>query len=302
MMKFEELQEDVTFNDKLKYVFKQIKHNWRNTSWWSDKVVHYIVKNYYKITPNRGINIMEKDWDNVIILDACRYDTFCEVYGKNVDHVISRGSATPDFLEENFVGRYFPDTVYVTANPWVNKLCKNSFYKLFSVWMTEWDEELNTVHPMSVVEKAVEIAELYPDKRIIVHFMQPHAPYLDCLELSKMVEKCVNIEGIKIPDPFELVIKGTLNIDELYKYYQKNLKIVLKFALRLTKKLEGKTVITSDHGEAFGEYAFPFPIKIYEHIPYVRIPVLVKVPWLVFDSKERKEIRANDKSRDSKTT
>ena len=53
--------------------------------------------------------------------------------------------------------------------------------------------------------------------------------------------------------------------------------MALPHALKLEKKLSGKTVITSDHSEAFGELTFPLPIRVYGHPGNVHIPVLVKV-------------------------
>ena len=57
-------------------------------------------------------------------------------------------------------------------------------------------------------------------------------------------------------------------------YYEDNLRIVLKSISNLIDDLDGKTVITSDHGEAFGEQG------IWEHPLETHIPVLIEVPWL----------------------
>ena len=47
---------------------------------------------------------MKEDWDNLIVLDACRYDMFKEIntIKGNLERGISRGSATSQFLIENF--------------------------------------------------------------------------------------------------------------------------------------------------------------------------------------------------------
>ena len=34
---------------------------------------------YKRIVGNKGVHIMREDWDNLIILDACRYDMFEKV-------------------------------------------------------------------------------------------------------------------------------------------------------------------------------------------------------------------------------
>ena len=56
--------------------FTEIRKNWKNRNWWEDRFIHYVIENYYKKKPNRGIYVMGEDWDNLIILDACRYDMF----------------------------------------------------------------------------------------------------------------------------------------------------------------------------------------------------------------------------------
>ena len=290
---------------KIEYLFKEIRKNWKNKKWWVDRFFYYIVRNYYyKIKKNKGIFIMKEDWDNLIILDACRYDTFIHVYGRWCDFRISRGSSTFEFLQQNFVGKIFNDTVYITASPWVNMLCKNSFYKVISIWKYYWDENLGTVLPEVVEDIVLDIADKYPDKRLIIHFLQPHHPYIKDPEINTFwkynghtVKPLEPIELKRDFNPFDEVKKGNLTLKQIYRAYKRNLKAVLPHALRLAKELEGKTVITADHGEAFGEIAWPFPIRIYGHPSYVHIPALVRVPWLVIDKDERKIIRINDKQR-----
>jgi len=235
---------------------------------------------------------MKEDWDNLIILDACRYDTFTELVGTNVDYKISRGSSTPDFLRRNFVNHKFKDTVYITANPWVDKLCNNLFYDIVSVWRYEWNEELGTVHPESVVEYALKAEEKYPDKRLIIHFLQPHWWYLSDPELAKMVTDN-QPTGEIIGSPWGLVENGISDLDRIYIAYKKDLKIVYRYSLKLVKKLNGKTIITADHGESFGERVFGV-FSFLGHTDNLYIPVLIKVPWVVFDSEERKEIKVGN--------
>lgn len=205
---------------------------------------------------------------------------------------------------KNFSGKSFLDTVYVTANPFVDRF-SSSFYKVISVWKYGWDEDLGTVLPEVMVEYALKAESEYPDKRLIIHFIQPHYPYIGDPEVNKVIYLKNWFEnmasGKDIPDIVTKLLRDEVDKERIKKAYKKTLKMVLPHALKLAKKLEGKTVITADHGEAFGERAWPFPIRIYGHPSYIHIPVLVKVPWLVFDSKERKEIRANDEKQKLKS-
>ena len=67
-----------------------------------------------------GIDVMSKDWDRLIVLDACRFDVFDELASDipgELEKVESRASATTQFLRANFSNSVLHDTVYVTSNP-----------------------------------------------------------------------------------------------------------------------------------------------------------------------------------------
>ena len=171
LINFEGLQQNrVSIIDKLKYALSEVSENWNDRIWWKNRFLYYVVGAYFRRRPNRGIFIMNLDWDNLIILDACRYDIFCKVYGQKVNHVLSRGSNTVEFLLENFAHSMFKDTVYITTNPFVSKYCKSNFYRVIPLWDSEWDSELQTVPPDKVYERTLEFSEIYPDKKLIIHY------------------------------------------------------------------------------------------------------------------------------------
>ena len=94
------------------------------------------------------VNALEEDWDNLIILDACRYDTFAELStlpGK-LDWKLSTASATMEWVQKTIGDRQFHDTVYVTANPRINRY-EGQFHKIIPVWKNEWNTELKVVTP-----------------------------------------------------------------------------------------------------------------------------------------------------------
>jgi len=259
--------------------------------------------------PNRGIYVYDEEWDNLIILDACRYDTFKDlnsIEGK-LESRISRGSATAEFLIENFRKhprkKTFQEVVYVAANPFVSWLLPGTFYRVYPVWDYGWDENLLTVPPESVVSAALEARRLYPDKRLIVHFMQPHFPPLigrpqgDTGQALKRIrgftrdganpDEVVNLKKGYPPHVFAtttdgLLARGVLTKEETLSLYRENLRIVLSHVDNLLKQLPGVSVITGDHGNLFGErpgILYPFPV--YGHWPGLRLGALVSVPWLI---------------------
>jgi len=64
----------------------------------------------------------------------------------------------------------------------------------------------------------------------------------------------------------------------------------------LVNVLPGRTVITIDHGEAFGEYIHPkISIKIYGHPQRTRIECLIKVPFFIVDATEKDKYNLEEK-------
>lgn len=44
--------------------------------------------------------------------------------------------------------------------------------------MDHWDRKTQTVLPEDMVKKAIEVHKKYPDKRLVIHFVKPHLPYI----------------------------------------------------------------------------------------------------------------------------
>ena len=243
-----------------------------------------------------GIDFMNSNWDNMILLDACRYDIFeekVEIQG-DLQKVESRGSATPEFLRGNFRDREFHDTVYVTTNPMLYRHRDDinvSFYDIVNLWSGDtWDEEEDTVLPEVVKEEAMKTAERYPKKRLLIHFMQPHYPFIGS-------EFDFDQGHIGTGEPEELttwmkIMTGRVNVDQqtLWEAYAKNLDYAIGPVEQLAETLHGNTVITSDHGNMFGERASPIPYREWGHPPGIWTEELVKVPWLEYPSNGKKEI------------
>ena len=246
----------------------------------------------------RGLDVMQEDWDNLIILDACRYDTFEEHtrFEGKVQKVVSAGNYSWEFMIANFVGKELHDTIYVTANPYSARINESVFFKLISL-IDEWDENTGTVLPEDVTQKAIEVSENHPDKRLIIHYMQPHAPHIGSIqdEFAQMgfnkyhgmgVQSRTN-EGIYI---FNAVRQGLVTSERLHDSYVENLRIAEGAVESLVSKLNGKTVITADHGENLGERVLG--LRLYEHGNDT--PECLFVPWLELDYESRREVIASE--------
>jgi hypothetical protein len=116
-----------------------------------------------------------------------------------------------------------------------------------------------------VVEKSLEVEESKPAKRKVIHFMQPHAPY-------------ITEEGF---DGFMDVISGSKSIDDLRDAYIRNIEVVLPEVERLAEEMEGRVVVTADHGELLGEYG------MFSHPYGLRAKELREVPWHVISDGEK---------------
>lgn len=247
------------------------------------------------------IDVMAEDWDNLILLDACRYDYFAEqikLDGK-LRKVVSKGGASWPFMECNFVGRELHDTVYVTANLHVEKLDPNIFYTVETVPASERN-------PEKVVEAAKYAYDAYPNKRLLVHFMQPHRPYLgptaDTLreEVNEIhLRKTASVtesgdQHVKPKLAYSMFKTGEYPLEFLHQMYEENLALVLERTYELLGFLNGKTVISADHGELLGERKGLFRQRKFGHPETLKTVEGFTVPWFEIEGKNRREIVAEE--------
>jgi Sulfatase len=284
---------------KPKTLALSIRENWNDPFWFRNTIVRKLVLPVL-FSGNRGDYVLDERWDNLIILDACRYDTFSRAYQAHglkgrLESRVSRGTETNSFLRENFGGRKITgDLVYITANPTVTQGFSPRFHKVISVWKDEWDSKYQTVLPERMYERTLQAMAEFPNKRLIIHFLQPHRPFVgypypNWWRFKKPGAKYLHIWG----DFNERGRSWLGQVDKatLMALYRNNLAMVLPYVKRLQDDLPGLTVITSDHGEAFGDWLHPLvPFRVYGHPSRTRIKALIKVPWLVAESERKKDV------------
>lgn len=292
---------------QIKYALSEIRKNGTDHTWWRKRFLTHVASRYFSgIGRPETTPVAEEDWDHLIILDACRFDLFKSVYESDplpgdINSRTSLQSGTPGFLKENFEGNQFHDVVYVTANPYVDtNLPEETFHDVVSVWRDGWDDDKQTVMPETMARRTLAIADEYPNKRIISHFLQPHAPFVGKVELGQRETFAIRQQAMGDEDvrtrhrtPFELLDAGKVTRDEVWKAYRSNLELAWPAVKQLLSKLSGLIAVTSDHGNAMGERAWPFPIRVYGHPLGVLIPPLTEVPWLVHDNGPRKKVSAD---------
>lgn len=295
----------------MRHKFRRAAHIWRTQGFrvLAEKITGYLpieINNIlYRMRQKSPSRIMDEDWDTLVILDAARFDMFQSqntITGE-LEHRISLGSTSEEFLDRNFSGRTYHDTVYVNTNPYIPylNLDDGTFHAVIDL-LEEWDEDLQTILPGTVTEAALQAHEEFPQKRLIIHFMQPHAPFIG--EIGQELDM-----GGWNPDQESAGLGGNtiwqflrkhppessekIDLDLVWKAYNENLDLVLQHVEQLLKELNGKTVITADHGNLVGERLSPIPTKRFYGHPYgVYHPNLVKVPWLKIESDKRRDIIA----------
>lgn len=230
----------------------------------------------------RGTNIYEREWDLLIVLDACRVDLLQEVasdypFITDVESMTSVGSMSEEWMVKTFRDAYeheIRNTAYVTANVFSAEVLDTApFQILDEVWRYGWSNEDGTVPPSPVTDRAITVARRHSPKRLIVHYMQPHHPFIGLVAPN----------GVRA-DPFggkgeETIVdalrKQKISEKSFWESYRENLRIVLEDVSVLLFNVDAETaVITADHGDAIGEWG------VYDHPAGCLHPVVKNVPWV----------------------
>lgn len=230
----------------------------------------------------QGSNIFEYDWDLLIILDACRLDLMREVaneydFVSEVTSVRSLDSATERWMKKTFVETYsneIQQTEYICGNPFSAKvLSDEDFRRIEEVWRKNWID-IGTVPPRAVTDSVIRANRTRDPPRILAHYMQPHCPFIEhpSLMASKELDRWGNQ---KSADVWTRLRKGELSRETVWNGYRDNLKYALdEVGLLLQNVSSDRVVITSDHGNAIGEWI------TYGHPPGSPLDSLRQVPWI----------------------
>lgn len=175
----------------------------------------------------------------------------------------------------------------------------NHFVEIVDLWNDCWNEKRGTVMPDRV-------NEAYDGREpAVIHYIQPHRPLLNLesdglgnrkktlgkSKLTSKIRRFLNDSLLKVMSTrraksLVTFLKGKVErggyeffVDKYGAYkvveeYEENLETALKSVSNLISHLSNKEiVITSDHGEAFGEKA------VWGHRPESDLDCLRNVPW-----------------------
>jgi len=218
-----------------------------------------------------GRNIYEDDWDTCAILDACRHDLYEEVEGPTPSHRSIAGESE-SFLLRTFDETTARDTVYIGANPNARKVADLPWKDYVELWDAEWNDHLETVPPEAVTRYGLAARQQYPDARLVLHYMQPHHPF---------TAGGYKLGGTWARDDmvWHRLEQGDVSRERVWTAYRANLEAVLDSVADLRAGLDEETLlITSDHGNALGEYG------IVGHPAGSYLDATRKVPWEIVDT------------------
>lgn len=247
----------------------------------------------YSITgkQSRGTPIYEEEWDALVILDACRYDVMKEVADdfswidrSDLEEFTSLGSASTEWMRKNFgedFDREKGDTLMVTGNGFAGEyLDEEDFQHVEKVWEYGWDEDLGTVMPGAVTEKAIRLSRQMDWDRMIIHYMQPHHPFVTDPDLGEGISQNNMDHGPFSDHVWGKLQRGEVEREEVWERYRENLELVLEYVEVLKHNIDADPmVISADHGNSFGRLN-KNELGITNHPEGIATDALREVPWL----------------------
>lgn len=230
-----------------------------------------------------GRSIFEGEWDLCIVLDGCRADELERKQSEfpwlgTIGRYPSLASCTWNWLPrtiESTPDDVLENTAYVCANPFSDRFCSpDQFHTLDEVWRYAWNRDRGTVLPRPVTDRAIAHGRSTDADRLVVHYMQPHVPFLTD-DAKAISQDNFDLDTTSAIDDWDRVIRGELSKSTAVSWYRETLaKVLADVDILLSNVDAEKVVITSDHGEAFGEGG------LYGHPSNTDLSCLTEVPWV----------------------
>jgi len=232
--------------------------------------------------------IHNTNWDILLLLDACRFKEFkqyihCFIKGGVLIPTKSEGTATGQWLMKTWTNIY-PDIIYISGNAYINsknvKVCnfngKKHFAKIIDVWDYGFDKNTGRVEPEKINQAAYKEIDDDDTYRYVLHYQQPHAPYLfigtDSTGgfykhrhpfIRKMIPIKLQWLIVSLHPRIRKIFIKKNKYKKMYerhgnervrKAYETNLLHVLYEVRKIVDKYPNKNIlITADHGERLGE-------------------------------------------------
>lgn len=227
-------------------------------------------------------NVYEREWDLLVLLDCATIEMMREIEAEyefinEIGHNVSVGTCSNQWMKNTFTPEYrneMESTLHVTANTSSEAyLSEKEFLHLEEVWKDGWNENLGTIPAKKVTDRIIYFMRKMDPKQAIVHYMQPHLPFVTESDIQSNVVTPMGVkgEGKNLEELHKIDAYGR---DELWEASIDNLRYVLDEVEVLLSNVDAeRVIISSDHGQAFGENG------IWSHPCRKYIDVLKNVPW-----------------------
>jgi hypothetical protein len=234
-----------------------------------------------RVTSNRNATqhelLEDTDWDVLVILDACGAENLRSVAHWPVETAVSPASCTPEWIRECLSSGVLDGSRIVSANPQYEKFDIDASVEPY--YETHWDDGLSTVLPEPVLDRVDEVTE--GEERVVAHLQQPHWPYVAKLDRSWKLAYSDTGPWEGEGDSTQAAMqRGYIELDEAKQAYRASVHSAWKSLtpyLRSWAEESLTTVVTADHGEAFGEFR---NVGMYEHPCGCHLSGLTHVPWV----------------------
>ncbi|MFC4407609.1 hypothetical protein [Haloarchaeobius iranensis] len=283
------------------------------------ELFYRIPATYLNTLTTIGTNVFDEEWDVLLILDTCRVDALREVADEydflgDVGKIRSVGGRSPEWIAKTFHEDYrdtIAETAYLSANVYTDQILEDREHETIPLSETNLSYRLlgripnvdvdalgrceylftyegvgeegplghvdGGTPPRYVTDRGIAVWREHDFDRMILHYLQPHSPYM--------------ANGIDEDRPLEQYetdwwgyLAETNDKETVWNAYLDELRYVLDDVELLLENLDAGTVaISSDHGEAFGEY-WEFGHNNGSLHPHVRT-----VPWVTTTAEDRGE-------------
>lgn len=252
---------------------------------------------------NYGRNVWDHEWDVLIILDACRYDLFCEVVDEydylpnSPEYTYSPASMSREWMNHHFSEEYADElkrTGLLSGNVFTQEdwITPDKFAHLDEVWQHSWDDDLGTIPARAVTDATIDFwrnrrRDVGAD-RAIAWYLQPHNPFIGADWSDGWTSDIIGNWDEHGESVWQQLKKGEITLKQLWPAYRNNLRYALDDVELLLQNLDAdRVVITSDHANCIGEFG------IYGHPPYIPHPALKRVPWVELSATDEQTYTPN---------
>jgi len=228
----------------------------------------------------KRLNLIKESFDTLIILDACRFDTFEKIAYPYLRGTLekrwSTAYNTPRWIRYQFRSdpQCFKDITVITGNSNYSLEDKEKLFKKFyHTSLLEFNSDGGYSPPWTIYE----YYQKHKTKdRMWLHFQQPHIPFFNKDKKEIFREQ---IPGRKYDNIWQRIWTRELTLQQVIDGYEENLKTALPYVKKIIEDRTGKTIVCSTHGNLYKYPYWHFGVPSeYENDEELRL-----VPWLIIE-------------------